>query len=184
MVLALSLGLLACGSGSRDQAFLISPQTASVVVGEKLPLLAQPNVELQGEPQWEMQELMGGSFMNSRGFKVTFIAPQTAGTYHAVLQYHRPDGGLRRFVHEIQVLPQVVLEPAQARVGPGGTLPFQARVKGLTKANLNWYVEEENGGTITSDGVYTAPRTPGNYRILASVEGYPGALGYTTVHVE
>ncbi len=174
----------ACGSGSRDQAFLISPQTPSVVIGEKLPLLAQPNVEIAGEPQWEMQELVGGNFLNSKGFNVTFVAPQTAGTYHAVLNYKRPDGSARKFTQEIQILPQILLEPAKALVPPGGALQFHAKVKGLPKPVVTWYVEEEGGGSITADGLYTAPRTSGSYRIVASVEGFQGALAFTAVKVE
>lgn len=184
LLLAIPCLFVGCGSGSRDQPFLISPQTPSVVVGEKLPLLAQSTVDMLGEPQWEMQELVGGAFLQSTGFRVTFIAPQTAGTYHVVLHYRRPDGAARKFTQEIQVLPQVHLEPAQARVSPGSTVQFSARVKGLPKANLNWYVEEEGGGSISPEGLYTAPRSPGSYRIVASVEGFQGALAYTTVRVE
>lgn len=184
LCLVLPLLLTACGSGARDVPFLISPQAPAVQVGERITLLAQPNTDIQGEPSWEMQELMGGSFLNSKGLRVTYIAPQTAGTYRAVLRYHGLEGSLRKFTHEIQVLPRILIEPTQARVAPGATVQFTARVLGLAKANLNWYVEEEEGGTITPEGLYTAPRTAGAYRIVASVEGFPGALAYTSIRVE
>lgn len=181
---ALLLAILACGSGSRDQAFLISPQTPSVAVGEKLQLLAQPNIDIQDEPQWEMVELNGGAFLNPKGLRVTYVAPQAAGTYRAALRFHKADGSLAKFIQEIQVLPSIQVEPSHPVVRTGQSVQLSAKVRGVPKTAVNWYLEDETGGQIQADGLYTAPQRPGTYRVVASVEGYAGALGYGTIRVE
>ncbi len=47
---------------------------------------------------------------------------------------------------------------------PGGTIAFTAVVKG--SGTVRWSAD---GGTITSDGVYTAPTTQGTYTVTATV---------------
>jgi len=54
-----------------------------------------------------------------------------------------------------------ILAPSHT-VAPGGTVTFKA-----TKAST-WSVQEPDGGTITSNGVYTAPPVTGTYHIIAT----------------
>ena len=48
------------------------------------------------------------------------------------------------------------------------TLAFSATVAGTSNTSVTWKVDQANGGTITADGLYTAPGTPGNYSVTAT----------------
>jgi trimeric autotransporter adhesin len=50
----------------------------------------------------------------------------------------------------------------------GQTLTFTATVTGNRNTNISWKVDQANGGTITANGLYTAPNTPGNYSVTAT----------------
>ena len=89
------------------------------------------------------------------------MAPVSAGKYHLVLRASRADGSSLKVVQEILVLPFPQVEPSQARVAPGGTLAFAARMKGLPRNTVVWSVEETHGGSVSEDGLYKAPPSPG-----------------------
>ena len=55
-------------------------------------------------------------------------------------------------------------DPVQLAVG--GAHTFAAAVTGTTQTGVVWSVVEANGGSVTQDGVYTAPTTPGVYHIM------------------
>ena len=60
--------------------------------------------------------------------------------------------------------------PAPVSIG-GGQQKFDAtvaRVPAGEDAGVTWSVQESNGGSITADGLYTAPATPGDYTIVAT----------------
>jgi hypothetical protein len=179
-----ALLLLACGSGSRDSAFSVSPAQAVVRVGEKLTLVAVPNVDVAEEPSWEVQELLGGAFLNSRGMRVTYLAPQTAGTYHLLLRGRRADGAPVQEAFEIAVTPLVQLEPSRIQLRPGETLQFAARVRGHARRDLLWSVEEDGGGQVGPEGLYQAPNHPGLFHLNVRMEGFPGVLGSAEIKIE
>lgn len=65
----------------------------------------------------------------------------------------------------------------------GGTVNLTAQVTGTSSTGVIWKVEEPNGGTITADGVYTAPSTPGTYHIEAISQSDPSLTAVLTVVV-
>jgi hypothetical protein len=50
----------------------------------------------------------------------------------------------------------------------GGTRRFTATVTGSSDPGVVWSVVEKGGGSISADGVYTAPPLPGTYTVRAS----------------
>jgi uncharacterized protein (UPF0262 family) len=62
----------------------------------------------------------------------------------------------------------VSINPATATVTAGATQTFTASVLGTKNTAVSWRVNEANGGSITSTGVYTAPAMAGTYRITAT----------------
>lgn len=48
------------------------------------------------------------------------------------------------------------------------SINFSAVVIGATEQNVTWSVVEDNGGSITNSGVYTAPATGGTYHVKAT----------------
>jgi len=49
-----------------------------------------------------------------------------------------------------------------------GSRTFSVTVRGSNDKSVYWSVKEPGGGSITQDGVYTAPETPGTYTLMAT----------------
>lgn len=182
-ILAL-LFTVGCLSGSGDQGMVVNSSAPAVRVGEQMVLTAEPLEEISQEPEWELEEAHGGGFLNSRGFQVTYIAPVSAGRYHLVLRASRPDGSRIKVVEEVLVVPSPQIEPSQARVAPGGTLTFSARMKGLPRNTVTWSIEESGGGSVSEEGVYRAPLGGGTYHVRAVSTLDADAVAVATVQVE
>lgn len=60
---------------------------------------------------------------------------------------------------------KVTVSPTTATTTPGGSIPFTATVTGSDNSAVTW---SASGGTIGTDGVYTAPTTTGSYTVTAT----------------
>lgn len=79
----------------------------------------------------------------------------------------------------------VRITPDPARVRPGGKLRLHAHVAGLSAQHVVWHAPRGNG-TISGSGLYTAPKTPGDYEVTAARHAAglsPGAFGLASVQV-
>ena len=79
----------------------------------------------------------------------------------------------------------VTLDPQSAILNPGGTTLFSAKVTGTTNHGVTWSV---NGGTANgsfsgSTGLYTAPATAGEYRVIATSDADPSKAAIATILV-
>jgi hypothetical protein len=77
----------------------------------------------------------------------------------------------------------VTITPAKTTLFAGETETFVATVVGIEDTTVRWAVDEENGGTITELGKYTAPKIQGVYHITATSRGRPQTKGVATVTV-
>jgi hypothetical protein len=77
----------------------------------------------------------------------------------------------------------VTIKPPEATVHVGQTQTFEAVVKGTRSTGIRWTVAERDGGRISEDGVYTAPRHVGLYRVVATSEENPAARAFAKVTV-
>jgi hypothetical protein len=174
--------LLACGSSGGDVLYIDAP-TASIRVGERISLSALATEVLAAPPEWDVQELEGGSLMRTSGQQTTYLAPPLAGTYHIVARATRANGQRVRAVLVVGVQALVSVEPPSVRLAPGESCAFAARVRGLRDPKVVWAVEEPGGGQVTQAGAYTAPAAPGYYRVTATVQadGQPSAAATVRV---
>jgi len=92
-----------------------------------------------------------------------YTAPQSKGVYSVGLACSLvPE---RKTLATVTVaLPGNQILPKLASVAPGGTQRFQAIV---ISGSVVWSVKESGGGTITQDGVYSAPLSTGTYTVQA-----------------
>ena len=74
----------------------------------------------------------------------------------------------------------VTISPKPTTVQVGGSRTFTATVTGPTNKAVNW---STTGGTITSDGVLTAPTTPGKYTVTATSIANPTKSATANVSV-
>src|SRR5262249_17244175 len=70
------------------------------------------------------------------------------------------------------------------QVWEGTQVQFSARVSGIANQSVSWSVREgTSGGTIESTGLYTAPRVPGTFHVIATSLADPKASGTGYVEV-
>jgi len=67
--------------------------------------------------------------------------------------------------------------PAGATLSPGGSLQFSAAFP------ADWSVQEMGGGSVTQQGLYTAPSTAGVYHVVATDTQDPTQVGVASVVV-
>jgi outer membrane protein assembly factor BamB len=78
----------------------------------------------------------------------------------------------------------IAVNPPQSSTTPGGSLTFTATVLGTENTAVTWSVEGgDANGTITQQGVYTAPATPGAYTIIATSQANPNTRASATISV-
>lgn len=79
----------------------------------------------------------------------------------------------------------VQVTPGAPKVEPSRSLAFAAVVTGTISPAVTWSIQEGSaGGSISADGVYTAPGSTGVFRIVATSVADPNATGTATVTVE
>jgi hypothetical protein len=61
----------------------------------------------------------------------------------------------------------VATAPTETDIQPGDSIRFAAQVTGTANTSVKWSVDEADGGTVDSTGVYTAPTTEGTYHVRA-----------------
>jgi hypothetical protein len=61
----------------------------------------------------------------------------------------------------------IMINPPEATVHIGETQSFLALVNGTVNTGIQWAVQEADGGSITKEGIYTAPRDIGIYHVIA-----------------
>lgn len=68
---------------------------------------------------------------------------------------------------------RIFIQPAMAEISVMQKCYFTASFENINDNRVIWSVKETDGGTINSNGMYTAPNTPGIYEIMAQSEAYP-----------
>jgi len=63
----------------------------------------------------------------------------------------------------------IAVFPTESTLNVAQTQTFIAVITGTSDAAIQWAVLEPAGGTITEDGIYTAPESIGIYHIVAVV---------------
>ena len=79
--------------------------------------------------------------------------------------------------------PVVAVSGPSGILSTGGTGTFTAAVRGSSNTAVSWSVVEPGGGSITQDGVYAAPATPGTYTVKATSQADATASGTARVPV-
>ncbi|HYD40965.1 MAG TPA: right-handed parallel beta-helix repeat-containing protein [Anaeromyxobacter sp.] len=170
---AATLTLLACAGGASNgtdaPVLRVDPPSAHVAPGATATFTAFAGEDAVAAT-WSVQEEGGGSVDASGAYR----APSTEGTYHLVATFTgEHEGTAVAEVHVSEIPPgastvTVTVEPETATVEAGDELPLAATVTGSSVTAVTWTViEGAAGGSVSAEGVYTAPGIPGTFHVVA-----------------
>lgn len=162
VVLLCSSLVFGCGGGkppSSSFSFLVSPTTAEVWQGDTATFSAPVEVN------WSIKEGSAGGSISSAG---VYTAPLVPGTYHIIATSLADPSNTSEATVTVPSI-SIAISPSSAALGVSQHRQFSAEVTGtVNTVNLAWHVTEgATGGTITADGLYTAPTTTGTYHVEA-----------------
>ncbi|WP_243286539.1 RHS repeat-associated core domain-containing protein [Geothrix terrae] len=154
-----------------------NPSSGQTFVGGAITLSAVVSNAIDSTVAWSVN---GGGTINSAG---VFTA-SAQGTY--VVTAKSVADPTKSATTTIAVVPVIVtVTPNSTTVSGGSTKQFSAAVTGSGAPNqsVTWSVVSAGGGTITPNGLYTAPATPGDYVVRAISSQDPSCYGNAMVHV-
>ena len=163
---------------------VVTPSTASLATGQSIGLQAVVTSSVNTAVTWTVVEGPAGGSVSASG---VYTAPSTTGVFR-VMATSQADpaaqGTSTVTVTTSAPTVAVTVSPNAATLETGQSLPFQATVTGTTNTTTIWSIlEGAAGGSITSAGIYTAPSTPGEYRVVATSQAAPTASSTAVVTV-
>jgi len=128
---------------------------------------------------WSLEEGAAAGSIDGDG---VYTAPAEPGVF-TVVATSVADPMEKATVQVTVFLVDVAVTPATATIDQGATTTFAATVSGTAEGEVTWSVEGEGNGTITADGVYTAPLRAGTYAVVAKSVADPSKGGSAFVTV-
>jgi hypothetical protein len=189
LVLAALATLSACGSDSAHAPSTpppttgtgqgvkidVAPKEAETSPGGTVAFAASVTGTIETGVAWEVVEAGGGA-VDATG---VYTAPSAAGTFH-VRVTSRADAQRQATATVTVTAPPppppppppavtVTVAPASGSALACQTLRLSATVTNATDTSVTWSVQEGTaGGTVSADGVYTAPASAGTYHVVAT----------------
>lgn len=163
-LLALAGALIGCGGGgssAKTSSLKLNSTTSTTVVGRTVTFTAVPTGGI--EPvKWTV---VGGSVNGSISSDGVYTAPNAAGTYTITVALARdPSVSASK---TITVQPLMSLSGTTGKtILPLSKIKLSAVVNAFDNQAVNW--APLDGGSVSSDGTFTAPAAAGTYRVQAT----------------
>lgn len=155
----------------------VGPSTVSMTTGESTTFSAQVSGTVNRAVAWSVQEPSGGQVSGSG----TYTAPTGFGVFHVVAT-SQADPSKNALATVTVGAVSVTVRPTSDLLGPQGVRRFSASVASAIQQGVTWSVQEGvAGGSITSDGFYTAPNQLGNFHPVATSVVDPSKSATATV---
>lgn len=161
----------------------IAPATVSLLPNATQTFTAAVTNATDTGVTWSIQEGTTGGTVTQNGF---YKAPAAAGVYHVVATSNADTTKTAIATVTVTSTPSVTVSvlPQTVTLGVGGVQSFSANVSGTTNTSVLWSIQEgTTGGTIASDGTYTAPGTAGTFHVIATSVADPTKTGSATITV-
>lgn len=167
----------------------LAPAAPKVTLGESINVVATAydasnNVVLMAttKAQWSVGDATVAS-LTPAGFVATLASLKVGTTDVSFTDSESGKSLVAQLV--VQEQPIVVrVSPATVGLLVHGKQQFAAQVDGTTDPRVTWSIDEAFAGTITPDGVYTAPGQPGGpFHIRATSVANPAKSAVATVTV-
>jgi hypothetical protein len=164
--------------GSQSVSIAISPTTATVNAGATQQFQATVSGSTNTAVTWQVNNITAGSAstgtISSTGL---YTAPQATTTLQVTVTAVAGADSTKTASAAVTVNPlpmgSISISPTTATVAAGGTQQFTATVMGETNNAMTWSVDGVNGGnttvgTVSSNGLYTAPSASGSHTVTAT----------------
>jgi|GEM_PF-944979 len=140
----------------------VDPSSVNLTVSQTQQFAATVTGTTNQAVTWSVKQANGGT-INNTGL---YTAPATAGTFNVEATW--TFGSLvKKGTATVTVALGIGITPSSVTLNAGGTQTFTAT--GIASSNVTWSVEEgATGGSITSQGAYTAPASAGTYHVRAT----------------
>jgi|CZKH01.1.fsa_nt_gi hypothetical protein len=119
---------------------------------------------------WSVDQVNGGNpTVGTISATGLYTAPSQAGNHTIAASVASASGSAKAAITVINL----TISPAATTVDLSGTQQFTATIQGSNNPSVTWSVDDVAGGsattgTITSDGLYTAPSAVGSHTITAT----------------
>lgn len=171
-----SLRVLSNGGVTAQVSIMTSTSNATVPMGASQAFTATVTGASNTGVTWSIQEGSAGGTIDATG---KYTAPKTAGTYHIIVTSMADPS--KSVVITVTVTSVTTGNPVSISVSPSvagvkelAPFKFVASFAGTTNTSANWsVVEGAAGGTIDSNGNYTAPNTTGTFHVMATTAADP-----------
>jgi hypothetical protein len=142
----------------------VDPNMVSMTTGESATFSAQVSGTVNKAVAWSVQESSGGQVSNLG----KYTAPASFGVFHVVAT-SQADPSKNALATVTVAAVSVSVLPTSDLLGPQGVRQFSASVASAIQQNVTWSVQEGAvGGSITGNGLYTAPNQVGNFHPVAT----------------
>jgi len=176
LVVLLAMTASGCGGGAGGRtgdpppskggtSVVITPNgIGQVWQGTTVQFAAQVIGQTSQAVAWSVQEGSAGGVVDSTGL---YTAPSAAGTFHVVATSQADPRANGTATVEVPSL-TVLISPSPETLRVGGSRQFGGFAVAADQ-HVTWDVEEGViGGTITPDGLYTAPSVTGTFHLKAT----------------
>jgi hypothetical protein len=166
-------------------AVSVTPASAGLITGTT----QQFTVSVQGQTNpaatWLVDGVAGGNStvgtINSQGM---YTAPPAVGSDTVTVNV----ANLKQSANAAVTVFSLAVSPAVSLLDPAATQQFTASLQGISNTGVVWSVDGNAGGnssvgTITTDGLYTAPNATGAHTIEATSQQYSSATVTSRVTV-
>ncbi|MEM7735342.1 MAG: Ig-like domain-containing protein [Deinococcota bacterium] len=167
-------------NGGEDVSVSVSPSSEQLLPGDTLQLIATVTGSDNQAVTWEAFLVDGGNETPTDAVSDAglFTAPDSAGDYlvRATSEADNSESDTAAIV----VGATLEITPSTVRLNPGGSQQFTATLVGLDDDSVDWTA---SSGTITNNGLFTAPTNEGSTTITATSRADSSLTATATVTV-
>jgi hypothetical protein len=163
----------------------VTPASAGLTGGGTQQFTASVQGETNPSVTWSVDGIAGGNStvgtINSNG---VYAAPSSVGNHTVTASISNPNQSANATVTVFSLS----VSPADSLLDPGATQQFAALIQGLSNTAVTWSIDGITGGnstvgTITANGLYTAPNAIGTHTIGATSQQFTSAVATTQVTI-
>lgn len=155
-------------------AVAISPSAVTLITGTTQQFTATVQGVTNPTITWSVDGVTGGnSTVGTVSSSGLYTAPSRPGSHTVVAS-----AGSSGSASAPLTIFSFVVSPNSANLSPGGTQQYTATIQGLTDTTVTWSVDgiaggNTSAGTISNNGLYTAPKAIGAHTITPASAAYP-----------